>query len=62
MSIGWQDAVTLGLVATAATYLLRRLRRLARGEQRTGCGACPDCPQPPEQGRLVQIDPPEDGP
>jgi len=62
MDIGWQDVVTLGLVTAAAVYLVRRLRRLGRGEQRTGCGACPDCPQPSEQGRLVQIDPPKSEP
>ena len=62
MDIGWQDAVTLGLVAAAAIYLVRRLRRLGWGEQRTGCGARPDCPKHSEQSRLVWIDPPEDGP
>jgi hypothetical protein len=62
MDIGWQDAVTLGLAAAAAIYLARRLRRMGRGERRTGCGACLDRPQPSQQGRLVQIDPPQKKP
>jgi hypothetical protein len=59
MEIGWQDAVTLGLVAAAAIYLVRRLRHLGHGQQRTGCGACLDYPQPSPRGHLVQIDPPK---
>jgi len=62
MDIGWQDAVTLGLVAAAAIYLVRRLRRLGRRNQRTGCGACLDRPQPSEQSRLIRIDPPQKEP
>jgi hypothetical protein len=62
MGIGWQDVVTLALVVAAVIYLVRRLRLLGRGKQRTGCGACLDCPQPPPQGRLVQIIPPKKDP
>jgi len=62
MDIGGQDAVTLGLVAAAAIYLVQRLRRLGRGEQRAGCGACLDCPQPSQQGHLIRIDLPQTEP
>jgi hypothetical protein len=62
MDIGWQDVVTLALVVAAVIYLVRRLRLLGRGKQRTGCGARPDCPQPPPRGRLVQLDLPKDEP
>jgi hypothetical protein len=59
MNVTWQDAVTLGLVTVAVIYLIRRLRRLGRGQQRTGCGTCPNCRQPPDQTPLISIDPPK---
>ena len=62
MNIGWQDAVTLALVAAAVIYLIRRLRRLGQGRQRTGCGTCPNCPEPPRQSRPIPIDPPKKAP
>jgi hypothetical protein len=60
MNIGWQDAVTLGLVAAAVIYLIRRLRRL--GRQRAGCGTCEDCEQPSKGSQLILIEPPKEDP
>ena len=62
MNIGWQDAVTLSLVAAAAIYLIRRLRRLGQGRQRTGCGTCPNCPESPHRSEPIPIDPPKKAP
>ena len=59
MNIGWQDAVTLALVAAAVIYLIRRLRR---GRQRTGCGTCPHSPEPADHTQLISIDPPKENP
>ena len=59
MNVGWQDAVTLALVAAAAIYLIRRVPRLGRGRPPTDCGTCANCPEPSEQTRLVSIDPPK---
>jgi hypothetical protein len=62
MNVGWQDALTLGLVAAAAVYLLWRLRRVGRGRQPTGCGTCPHCPEPSDRNQLILIDPPKKTP
>ena len=57
MNFDWQDAITLGLVVAAAIYVIRRLRRVGRGKQPTGCGTCPDCPTSSDQQELISIDP-----
>ena len=62
MNIPWQDTATLALVAVAVIYLVWRLRRLGRGQHRTGCGTCPNCPEPSGQTQLISIDPPKPSP
>jgi hypothetical protein len=59
MNVGWQDAVTLALVAAAVIYTIRRLRDLRRGGPPTGCGDCADRPEASARNRLVPLDPPE---
>lgn len=58
MNVGWQDAITLALVAAAAIYVLRRLWRAGRGK-RFGCGPCPSCHGPSDQGKLISIETPK---
>lgn len=58
MNLDWQDLLTLGLIAAAAAYVVRRLWRLVRGKQRTGCGTCLDCPVSSARNELISIRPP----
>lgn len=58
MNIGWQELVAFALVVAAAIYLTRRLWRVARGKQPTGCGTCPSCPAASNSEQLISIDPP----
>jgi hypothetical protein len=59
MNVGWQDAVTLGLVVAAVIYTIRRLRGLRRGGQPTDCRTCADRPEASARNRLVSLDPPK---
>ena len=57
MNVDWQNAITVGLVAAAAVYVIRRLWYVGRGRQTGGCGTCSDCPAP-DRDTLISIDPP----
>ncbi len=62
MTVGWQDAVVVGLLVAAAIYLAQRLRRLGRRERSAGCGTCLTRPEPAETAQLISIDPPAKAP
>ena len=57
MILDWQNLAALGLVVSAAVYVIWRLIRAADGGARSGCGSCPACPA--DRPQLVSIDPPE---
>jgi len=58
MNFDWQNFVTLALVAAAAVYVIRRLRRTVKGKQTGACDTCSDCPQRPGREALISIDRP----
>jgi hypothetical protein len=65
MTIGWQDALVLAVVAAAAGYVLLRVWRAIRGRKSASCGGCGTCSSTqataglPRPKTLVQIDPPQ---
>lgn len=44
MSIDWQQAVAIALVASTAAYLGWRAWKRLAGKNATGCGTCSACP------------------
>jgi len=55
----WQNLVALGIVLTAAVYLIRRAWRTFAKKRAGGCGACGSCPASsanPAGKPLVQLE------
>ena len=57
MILDWQNLAALGLVVSAAVYVVWRLIRAVRRRGASGCGSCPACPA--NQTPLISIDPPK---
>jgi hypothetical protein len=57
MTISWQDALILGLVAAAMIFVVRRVWRVGSGKHRPGCGSCPKCAERCGHQRPISIDP-----
>ena len=57
MTLGWQDAVALALVAAAGLFLARKaLRLVAASRSGDGCGgACAGCGSKGETAQVVTI-------
>ena len=58
MTWDWQNLVVLGIVLTAAVYLVRRSWRTFVKKRAGGCGACGSCPASsanPAAKPLVQL-------
>jgi hypothetical protein len=59
MTTEWQNLVALGIVLTAAVYLIRRAWRTFVKKRAGGCGACGSCPASstnPAGKSLVQLE------
>lgn len=56
-----QNLAALGLIAAAATYVVRRVFRMGRNKKLVTCGACGQCSAATSKKQLISLDPPKNG-